>query len=116
MENEAALSALLRFQEEIYKTQYDLRLAAKILPGIISVVVFPEIVTVIITPEIVPGGIISAVIDKGTRRYNHNRPSPKSRHPGAVLPVISIHPDVTWPRTGGPHDRNRRRRAETNTD
>lgn len=100
----------------ICKNQYDFHLVAKIFPEIISVVVFPEIITVIITPEIIPRGVVSAVIVKGTWRHNHSRPSPESWYPGVVRPVVSIHPDVTWPRTGGPHHRDRLGRTETDTD
>jgi hypothetical protein len=88
----------------------------KIVPGIIPVIIVPEIIPVVIIPVV----IVSAVIGKGMRRYNpgrcdYGRPSPESRHPGVVPAVISIHPGVTGSRTGGPHHRQRRGGAETDT-
>jgi hypothetical protein len=92
----------------------------EIMPGIIPVVIVPEIITVIIVSDIIPVIFVSAVIAKGTRRcepgrYDHGRPSPESRHPDVVPAVVSIRPDVTWARTGGPCHRQRRGRAETDT-
>jgi hypothetical protein len=75
----------------------------------------PEIIPVVIMPEIVPVAIISLVVGKGMRRYGHGRPSPESRRPDVVPAVVSIHPDVARSWTGGPHHRQRRGRAETDT-
>ena len=102
----------------------DLRLAAKIVPEIVPVVIVPEVISMVvmskivpmvITPEIISMVIVSAVIGIGMRRYDHGRRSPESRHPDTVLTVISIHPDVTRSRTGGPHHRHGRGRADTDT-
>ena len=84
----------------------DFRLAAKIVP---------EIIPVVIVPEIVPVAIVSPVVVKGTRRYDHRRRSPVSGRPDAVLAVVSIYPDVARSWTRGPHHRQRRGRAETDT-
>jgi hypothetical protein len=78
----------------------------------------PEIIPVVIVPEIISVVIVSVVIGKRMRRcetgrYDHGRPSPESRHPDVVPAVVSIGPDVTRARTGGPHHRQRRGRAET---
>src|SRR6185312_1417717 len=93
--------------------QYNFRLASKVVPGIVPVVVLPEIVSVIITPEIISVIGVSAAIIKRTRRYHRCRPSPESWHPGAILAVISIHPHVTRSGTRGPHHRHRRGPADT---
>jgi len=85
------------------------------VPEIIPVVIMPEIIPVVIMPEIVPVVIVSPVVVKGTRRYCHGRPSPESRRPDMVSVAVSIHPDVTRSWTRGPHHRQRRGRAETDT-
>jgi hypothetical protein len=87
-----------------------------IVPEIIPMVIMPEIIPMVIMPEIIPLHIGSAVIAKGTRRYNYDRPSPESWHPGVVPTVVSIHPHVTRSRTRGPHHRHRRGPADTDTD
>jgi hypothetical protein len=87
----------LFLKKEFARKRYDFRLVAKIVPEIIPVVIVP------------------AVIGKGMWRYDHGRPSPESRHPDVVPAVVSIRPDVTRSWTGGPHHRQRRGRAETDT-
>jgi hypothetical protein len=92
----------LFFLKGIRKKRHDFRLAVKIMA------------------EIIPVVIVSVVIGKGMRRceprrYDHGRPSPESRYLDVVPAVVSIHPDVTPARTGWPHHRQRRGRAETDT-